>query len=68
MLGRIGFLADSRRLNVAMTRGRFGCYIVGRKQTLEQDAGWQALLRRAGHNRMRISVERARSESIDNLI
>eukprot|EP01047_Picozoa_sp_COSAG01_P032288 COSAG01_NODE_2325_length_7907_cov_4.765881_5_plen_310_part_00 len=45
--GRIGFVADSRRLNVAMTRGRVGCYLIGRRKTLMQDPGWAALLERA---------------------
>jgi hypothetical protein len=45
--GRIGFLSDARRLNVAMTRAKFGCYLVGRRRTLEHDPSWGALLRRA---------------------
>ena len=44
--GRIGFLADARRLNVAMTRAKYGCYLVGRRRTLEKDPSWGALLRR----------------------
>jgi senataxin len=45
--GRIGFLSDARRLNVAMTRAKYGCYLVGRRRTLEKDPSWGALLRRA---------------------
>eukprot|EP01048_Picozoa_sp_COSAG05_P019474 COSAG05_NODE_3058_length_2374_cov_1.291868_3_plen_224_part_00 len=45
--GHIGFLSDARRLNVAMTRGKYGCYVVGRRQTLEQDSSWGGLLARA---------------------
>ena len=45
--GKIGFLSDARRLNVAMTRAKFGCYLVGRRRTLEHDPSWGALLRRA---------------------
>ena len=49
--GRIGFLSDARRLNVAMTRGKYGCYIVGRQKTLEKDTSWGGLLKRANRQR-----------------
>ena len=45
--GNIGFLSDSRRLNVAITRAKFGCYLVGRRRTLQSDPSWNALLKRA---------------------
>ena len=45
--GNIGFLSDARRLNVAITRAKFGCYLVGRRRTLQSDPSWDALLRRA---------------------
>ena len=45
--GNIGFLSDARRLNVAITRAKFGCYLVGRRRTLQSDPSWEALLRKA---------------------
>ena len=43
----IGFLADTRRLNVALTRGRYGCYVVGSRATLAAaDPTWAQLLAR----------------------
>jgi len=38
----VGFLADKRRLNVAITRCRTGLVIVGDASTLEADRDWRA--------------------------
>eukprot|EP01043_Picozoa_sp_COSAG02_P050513 COSAG02_NODE_5198_length_4548_cov_1.989885_4_plen_131_part_00 len=54
--GNIGFLADARRLNVAITRAKFGCYLVGRRRTLQSDPSWDALLRRADEAGAIVSV------------
>ena len=40
----IGFLNDARRLNVAITRARYGIIIVGNPKTLAQQPVWNNLL------------------------
>jgi len=40
----VGFLKDARRMNVALTRARQCCVVVGREDTLATDAHWRALL------------------------
>jgi senataxin len=40
----VGFLSDVRRMNVAITRARLACLILGRVETLQQDAAWSALV------------------------
>ena len=42
--GRVGFLSDWRRLNVAITRAGSGLVIVGDSKTLSNDAHWRAFI------------------------
>ncbi|EFA85443.1 Regulator of nonsense transcripts-like protein [Heterostelium album PN500] len=42
---KIGFLKDTRRINVGITRARRALYIVGSAKLLEQDPNWGAYLR-----------------------
>jgi ATP-dependent RNA/DNA helicase IGHMBP2 len=42
--GQVGFLADARRLNVAITRARRKLFVLGDSATLSADPHWQALI------------------------
>lgn len=43
-VGKIGFVADERRLNVAITRARKAMLIIGNQETLRSDATWNSLI------------------------
>ena len=44
---RIGFLADKRRINVALTRARFSLLVLGHHRTLANDELWSGLVNTA---------------------
>jgi hypothetical protein len=41
----IGFLADIRRMNVALTRAKYACWVVGNSRALTRDPNWAAFLK-----------------------
>jgi senataxin len=54
----IGFVADVRRMNVALTRARFSLWIVGNARTLQTNSHWASLIQNAKERNMFISVQR----------
>ena len=42
--GNLGFCSEYRRINVALTRAKFGQIIVGNLQTLRKDPKWKILI------------------------
>ena len=47
--GKIGFVADERRINVGLTRARCSMIVVGNEMALREDPVWTSLLR---HSRL----------------
>lgn len=42
--GGIGFIADRRRMNVALTRAKYALYIIAHLQSLRADGDWKSLI------------------------
>ena len=42
--GHVGFLADSRRMNVALTRAKEMMIVIGHVATLSKDPAWDRLV------------------------
>jgi hypothetical protein len=61
--GKIGFLSDKRRMNVALTRAKHALFVVGRGETLQHNATWGAFLEAAHRGKSIVTV----SSSSDSL-
>lgn len=53
----MGFLNDVRRMNVALTRAKFACYVIGSEPTLRSSTPWAALLDHAYKHKCMVHVE-----------
>jgi superfamily I DNA and/or RNA helicase len=62
--GGLGFVADVRRLNVALTRARQSLLIVGDADTLAQNQHWAALIEHARTEKCCVRLE---EREIDNV-
>lgn len=65
--GSIGFLSDTRRMNVALTRAKYAQYIVGSASTLYGNKHWGKLVKQAADKNCLISVSSS-STSLESLV
>lgn len=62
--GRIGFVKDVRRMNVAITRARYALWVVGDALTLRSSPAWRALIEDARLRKCFVSdVDASRTRS-----
>lgn len=54
----IGFVADVRRMNVALTRAKLSLWIMGNTRTLQTDKNWAALIKDAKERNLVKPVQR----------
>ncbi len=56
----VGFLNDKRRMNVALTRAKYACFIIGSEAALSSSKPWQDFLCHIWKENAMIIVDNAR--------
>ena len=67
----IGFLNDYRRMNVGLSRAKFGCYVVGHYETLKNNQYWEKLINYCKDNKSFFKVDNtkeSKQNSIKNIL
>ena len=65
----IGFLNDFRRMNVGLSRAKFGCFVVGNFETLKNNTYWKKLINYCKEKNSFFQVKKSKAlESIANIL
>ena len=64
----IGFLNDFRRMNVGLSRAKYGCFVVGHFETLKNNLYWEKLMKYCQDKKSFFNVEKSKEkEAIQNI-
>ncbi|KAK7486591.1 hypothetical protein BaRGS_00022116 [Batillaria attramentaria] len=66
--GGIGFMADRRRMNVALTRAKYALYIIGHLQSLRTDRDWKELIHDAERKERQVALKVPSLEAFPDII
>ncbi|OIT05156.1 PREDICTED: uncharacterized protein LOC109223930 isoform X1 [Nicotiana attenuata] len=65
--GRIGFVADVRRMNVALTRAKLSLWIMGNTRTLQGNQSWAALVKDAKERELVMTLKRPYNSTFNSV-